>query len=109
MPTSEDRERLRLVGKAYGAKAIVLSEWKKGSKAIFSRLVGDAWVKVEPDEIFSPSKKAEKTSDSQEARQSRFSISLDDVVITASPKLQSIAAKKAWITRRAGKKVDKKL
>ena len=100
MPTSEDRERLRLVGKTYGAKDIVLSEWKKGSKAVFSRLVDDAWVKVEPAEIFPPPanarKRAAKASDIKKARATFLPKSGG-----TSPKSRSLAAKKAWVTRKA--------
>ena len=102
MPTPQDRERLRLIGKSYSAKAIVLSEWKKGSKAVFSRLVDDAWKKVDPAVIFAlPKKTGKKAANAGDTKKT-------GVASTASPTVQSNAATKAWITRRAGRKVDTK-
>jgi hypothetical protein len=42
-PSAEERVRLRAVGAQYGARTILLSEWRKGFKAVFRRLDGDEW------------------------------------------------------------------
>ena len=41
-PTPDDIRRLKKVGHLYGAKAVILSEWKKGRQTIFHRLNMDA-------------------------------------------------------------------
>ncbi len=52
-PTDEEIERLELVRKAYDAKTILLSEWKRGSEARFFELVGGEWIPVpDPAVIF---------------------------------------------------------
>ena len=82
-PSAEERERLRVVAATYHAKTILLSEWKKGSRACFFRLDGDEWSKeINPGLVFG--QVASLTANVP-------SISID----------RSNAAKKAWVTRRA--------
>ena len=89
-PSTEDRERLRLVGEEYNAKEILLSEWKKGSMPVLFRLAGDGWVQLglaDVAKIFGSS------------RQSKLEVKND--VDTPPAKLKPNAADKAWVTRRA--------
>jgi len=53
-PSTADRERLREVSRVYKAKAVLLSQWKKGSRATFYRLIGDERGEpIDPAEAFS--------------------------------------------------------
>lgn len=91
-PSSEDRERLRAVQNEYSAKEVLLSEWTKGSKAVFSRLVKDEWMKLtEPKDLAKIFGSGKKTS--VKAKKS------DSETAPLSPGVA--AAKKAWATRRA--------
>ena len=57
-PTAEDRERLRVVQERYGAREVLLSEWREGSRACFYRLSDDEWqLLANPEEVFSPKTK----------------------------------------------------
>jgi hypothetical protein len=62
-PSIDELARLRMVGRAYRAKAILLAQWKQGRQSSFYRLkrIGlaglatprDAWEELEsPDEVF---------------------------------------------------------
>ena len=60
-PSADELQRLRIVGKAYSAKAVLLAQWKKGEEASFysltsisSEVVGkDAWTHLSsPAEVF---------------------------------------------------------
>ena len=52
-PSADERERLRIVAKEYGATTILLSEWKQGTRAKFHRLVDDEWDEdVDQAEVF---------------------------------------------------------
>ncbi len=62
-PTIDELARLRIVGRTYKAKAILLAQWKRGEQARFFRLkrIGlagiakpaDAWVELEsPGDVF---------------------------------------------------------
>ena len=83
-PSSDERDRLRTVAKHYGAKTIVLSEWKKGSKARFFKLEADEWGnEIDPATVFGMHEKP-------------------------APAGASAAAKKAWLTRRANAESDAK-
>jgi len=78
-PSSEERERLRSVAETYGARMILLSEWKQGSKAVLRRLEHDEWSEaIDPAEVFGPRRKLKQ-------------------IASAAPN----AASKAWATRRA--------
>lgn len=106
MPTSEDRDRLRVVGKAYNAKEILLSEWIKGCKAMFKRLVEDEWVTIEPAAVFGPRIKTIVKAKSAQLLSKNFTLSTVSKVkklnvLIAPLSLKSSAAKKAWVTRRA--------
>ena len=59
MPTATDNARLWEVGKRYGARAILLAEWKRGSQVTLRRLGEDLkWSTkhIEPGSIFAPKK-----------------------------------------------------
>lgn len=51
-PCSEDVVRLRLVQEHYGARYVVLYEWKRGEFSRFSPLVGSEWIPASAEEIF---------------------------------------------------------
>jgi hypothetical protein len=52
-PDADDRERLRVVGLMYRAKAILLAHWKKGKQVDFYKLKGDSWqLLASPLEVF---------------------------------------------------------
>lgn len=62
-PTIDELVRLRIVGRAYRAKAILLAQWKRGEQARFFRLKranlgnvvrpASAWVElVSPEDVF---------------------------------------------------------
>lgn len=53
MPSETDINRLRAVGRRYGAKAIVLFAWKKGQGCRFCRLTRSGeWTPTSASEIF---------------------------------------------------------
>jgi len=86
-PSAEERERLRSVAKIYGAKTILLSEWKKGSKAVLCRLDGDEWSSaIDPAEVFGPRSKPGKKPRTKPEK---------------NGKVMASAASKAWATRKA--------
>ena len=85
-PSAEERERLKKVAEIYSVKTILLSEWKKGSRARFFKLDDDEWSEeVNPAEVFG--QVANKIA------RARSKISQ-----------KSAAAKKAWATRKASAK-----
>jgi hypothetical protein len=88
LPTEADRVRMRAVGEAYKAKAILLSEWVKGAKAVFSKLEGDDWVELSSPKDFAVIFGRRKTKAGSSS------------VATPSP-AGVAAAKKAWATRRS--------
>jgi hypothetical protein len=47
-----DITRLKAVAKRYGAKEVVLFEWKRGKGCNFSRLTGDTWTESTAGDIF---------------------------------------------------------
>ena len=52
-PSAEDKKRLLSVSDYYGAKHVVLAEWKKGKSPIFKTLSKDLkWELVDPADIF---------------------------------------------------------
>jgi len=51
-PTQEDIERLKKVAKYHRAKAVVLSEWKRGKCPQLYLLKRDKWLHIEPQEVF---------------------------------------------------------
>ena len=60
-PSADELERLRIVGTAYNAKAVLLAQWKKGMQAPFysltsissERIGKDAWTLLSsPAEVF---------------------------------------------------------
>ena len=113
-PTADDRERLRAVGKAYSAKAILLSEWKKGSMPIIYELSGDEWGDpINPAKVFGPPGKAkgktqsDKTPPAKSAIKKMPKVSKSTSTAT-SLSLKSSAAKKAWATRKAGLLINAK-
>lgn len=56
-PTKEDIERLSRVAQLYGAKAVVLAEWEKGSRLQLYRLDEIQWRPTTSKEIFGDRKK----------------------------------------------------
>jgi hypothetical protein len=55
MPNTDDKERLRAVATHYGAKEIVLFEWKRGKRSAFSRLTSKGtWDPSSARNIFGP-------------------------------------------------------
>lgn len=52
-PTPDDVARLSRVAKYHRAKAVVLSEWRRGEKLVLFELNGANWRSVSPHEIFS--------------------------------------------------------
>jgi hypothetical protein len=53
LPSLADRERLRAVAESYNARAVVLFEWSKATKAAFSVLTHDLrWEESTCAEIF---------------------------------------------------------
>lgn len=105
-PSAEDRERLRAVKDAYDAKEVLLSEWKQGAKARLYRLEEDDWVELSnPAEVFCPTAKPSARKKAQQL------LSVNATETAQSPRSapgtnfekvssRSIAAKKAWATRR---------
>ena len=56
-PSAEDVVRLQAVKDKYDAKAVLLSAWKVGSKAVFKELVFGEWIDLEdPTQVFSPAR-----------------------------------------------------
>ena len=51
-PKEEEVQRLSVVGQRYGAKAVVLAEWKKGTHLQLYRLAGSDWRATTASEIF---------------------------------------------------------
>ncbi len=108
-PSPEERERLRKVGRAYKAAAIILSEWKKGSMAVFKRLVGDEWVQVKAAEIFGP--RIKSVTKKQSAKKTTIELGAVKRISGSTHRMSSEAlynsrvnaGKKAWETRRAAK------
>jgi hypothetical protein len=106
-PSPEDRERLRAVQDTYGAKEVLLSEWKQGAKAKLFRLDGDEWVDVsDPAEIFCPT--AKPAARKKALQFLAVGASETEQSTPAAPKVppeglrpRTIAAKKAWEERRA--------
>jgi hypothetical protein len=106
-PSAEDRERLRAVKDAYDAKEVLLSEWKQGARAKLYRLDADDWVELsDPAEVFCPTAKPAARKKAQQL----LSVSAAETAKPSGnaprtkpgkPDSRSIAAKKAWATRRA--------
>lgn len=106
-PSPEDRERLRAVRDAYEAKEVLLSEWKQGAKAKLYRLTGDDWVALsDPADVFCPTANSEAR---KKAKQLLSPSSTEAEPPLGSPPgtgqnkqtQRSLAAKKAWESRRA--------
>lgn len=107
-PSAEDRKRLRVVKDTYGAKEVLLSEWKRGAKAKLYRLDADEWVGLsDPAQVFCPTA---KQSSRKKAQQLLATNAFETVLSPGSapktkklekPSPRSIAAKKAWATRAA--------
>jgi len=107
-PTPEDRARLRAVQVQYDAKSVVLSEWKQGARPKLYRLDGDDWGEpIDPAEVFCPDSKAVAKKRDKEAIDAGSS----KVKVPASARTwvktkatetstRSIAAKKAWASRK---------
>ncbi len=51
-PTREDIDRLKSVARHHRAKAVVLSEWKRGKCLQFYLLKQNKWLPIEPQEVF---------------------------------------------------------
>lgn len=51
-PTQEDIERLKKVAMHHRAKAVVLSEWKRGKCPQLYLLRRNKWLPIEPQEVF---------------------------------------------------------
>lgn len=51
-PTQGDIERLKKVARHHGAKAVVLSEWKRGKCPQLYLLQRNRWLPIEPQEVF---------------------------------------------------------
>ena len=88
-PKIDDVSRMKIVQKYYDAREIVLFEWnKKKDLSRFSILItGDEWAEKSPAEIFGKPEKAKKSVTPKSS-----SILSDKA---------SIAAKKAWVTRKS--------
>jgi hypothetical protein len=56
-PKEEDRKRLARLARIYGAKAVVLAEWKKGTHLQLYCLEGRQWRPTSSKEIFGTKKK----------------------------------------------------
>lgn len=110
-PSAEDRERLRAVKKIYNAKHVLLSEWKQGARARIFSLVEDDWKELlDPAEVFCPEA-------APAARKKALQMTAGDGLAATAPKsskaknpavtrAKDSAAKRAWATRRAVKKVE---
>lgn len=108
LPSTEDRERLRLVGEEYKAKEILLSEWKKGSMPVLFRLADDKWVKLGlPDvaNIFGPRRKSKSKEKSNVDTLLQVMGSSAPAESSQPANLKTNAADKAWVTRRASQSV----
>lgn len=106
-PSPEDRERLRAVRAAYEAKEVLLSEWKQGARAKLFRLLGDDWVELsDPADVFCPTA---KSAARKKAKQLLSPSATETAQPLGSPPKtdldkqtqKSLAAKKAWVSRRA--------
>lgn len=94
-PSVSDIGRMQAVKKRYGATAVVLSSWKKGSAAEFRVLTGSAWGDpVDPDAIFGGGKKREKVVAENPQKSALGPLGLDKA------QQRSAAAKSAWKTRK---------
>jgi hypothetical protein len=113
-PTTDDRERLRAVGKTYNAKAILLSEWKKGSMPVIYELSGDEWGDpINPAKVFGPPGKANGKAQSDKTLLPKSATKKIPKVSKStstepSPSSKSSAAKKAWATRKTGLLINAK-
>lgn len=70
MPTAKDNVRLAAVGKHYSARAILLAEWKQGTRVKLRRLGDDLqWSSdaVDPQSIFAPKRVKTPTNKGTEA------------------------------------------
>jgi hypothetical protein len=54
LPTKDEINRLRLVQKRYGAKRVILFEWVKDKRAMFSELGKDKWQESTAKALFGP-------------------------------------------------------
>jgi hypothetical protein len=96
MPTPTDIQRMQAVKQRYGAKAVVLSSWKKGSAAVFRVLSNATWGDpVDPDSIF-----GEHVAKPNAVAKDQRKASKNAVVPVAVARKRSEAAKAAWETRR---------
>jgi hypothetical protein len=95
-PTLADVQRMEAVKQRYGAKAVVLSSWKKGAAAEFRVLTNSVWGDtVDPDSIFG-GLVAKPTG----VATGQQKISTKAVKSAVVGKKRSDAAKAAWETRR---------
>ena len=95
-PSSVDIQRMEAVMQRYGAKAVVLSSWKKGSAAEFRVLSKAVWGDpVDPDLIFGG-----RAAKPKGVAKGQPKINLKTVRPVAVVKNRSAAAKTAWETRR---------
>lgn len=95
-PSAADVQRMEAVAQRYGAKAVVLSSWKKGAAPEFRILSQSAWGDpVDPDSIFKG-----RASKSSLASKGQPKISTKAGKSVDVSKKRSASAKAAWVTRR---------
>jgi hypothetical protein len=95
-PSASDVQRMEAVAKRYGAKAVVLSSWKKGAAPEFRILSKSAWGDpVDPDSIFKGRSIKPKIASKDQPKISTKVVKSVDLA-----EKRSASAKAAWATRR---------
>ena len=95
-PSAADVQRMEVVALRYGAKAVVLSSWKKGVAPEFRILSNSVWgAPVDPDSIFKGRSTKPKVASKGQTKISRKAGKSVDV-----SEKRSASAKAAWATRK---------
>ena len=95
-PSAADVQRMEVVALRYGAKAVVLSSWKKGVAPEFRILSNSVWgAPVDPDSIFKG-----RAAKPRIASKSQLKVNTNAVKPTDVSEKRSASAKAAWATRK---------
>ena len=95
-PSAADVQRMEDVATRYGAKAVLLSSWKKGAAPEFRILSNSVWgAPVDPDSIFKG-----RATKPRIASKRQLKINTKVVKPTDVSEKRSASAKAAWVTRR---------
>lgn len=95
-PSVSDVQRMEAVAQRYGAKAVILSSWKRGAAPEFRILSKSVWGDpVDPDSIFKG-----RATNPRVAEKGHAKISAKVVKSVDLAEKRSASAKAAWATRR---------